>query len=86
MKNVAFLDLEYFKFSQILFNKAVLSKMNFGFPMFLTSWHMFVACILTQILSRTTNMLPALKEVSHVLEIYTIKLFLKNIIHQHSHL
>lgn len=30
--------------------------------MFLTTWHMFLATILTQIMSRTTNMLPGVKE------------------------
>ncbi len=29
--------------------------------MFLTSWHMLFATILTQVLSRTTNLLPSLK-------------------------
>lgn len=50
--------------SQILFNKAVLSNMNFPFPMFLTAWHMLFATVLTQILARTTDMLPGVKEVS----------------------
>jgi hypothetical protein len=35
--------------------------MDFPFPMFLTAWHMFFATVLTQILARTTNLLPALK-------------------------
>lgn len=35
--------------------------MNFPFPMFLTSWHMLVSTVLTQILSKTTDMLPGVK-------------------------
>lgn len=44
--------------SLILFNKAILSQFDFPYPMFLTFWHMLFATICTQILSRTTNMLP----------------------------
>jgi hypothetical protein len=50
-------------YAQILFNKAVLDQLKFPFPMFLVFWHMLVATILTQIMSRTTNMLPGVKEV-----------------------
>lgn len=39
--------------------------MNFPFPMFITTWHMFLATVFTQVLSRTTNMLPGVKEVIH---------------------
>jgi hypothetical protein len=46
-----------------LFNKAVLDQLKFPYPMFLTTWHMFFATIMTQVLSRTTNMLPGVKEV-----------------------
>ena len=49
--------------SMILFNKAVLSTMNFPFPMFLTTWHMIVATILTQVMALGTNMLPGVQEV-----------------------
>ena len=48
---------------QILFNKAILDQFSFPFPMFLTTWHMFLATILTQIMSKTTNMLPGVREV-----------------------
>ena len=48
----------------ILFNKAVLSSLDFPFPMFLTTWHMSLAAVLTQIMSRTTNMLPGVLEVN----------------------
>ena len=36
--------------------------MKFPFPMFLTTWHMALATILTQIMSKTTNMLPGVRE------------------------
>eukprot|EP01038_Epipyxis_sp_PR26KG_P008113 gene8113-10988_t len=48
--------------TMILFNKAVLDQMKFPFPMFLTTWHMFFATVMTQIMSATTNMLPGVKE------------------------
>jgi hypothetical protein len=41
----------------------VLDQLKFPFPMFLVFWHMVLATILTQIMSRTTNMLPGVKEV-----------------------
>lgn len=46
-----------------MFNKAVLDQMKFPFPMFLTTWHMSLATVLTQIMAQTTNMLPAVHEV-----------------------
>jgi hypothetical protein len=46
-----------------MFNKAVLDTMDFPFPMFLTSWHMFVSTFMTQIMSSTTSMLPGVAEV-----------------------
>ena len=46
----------------ILFNKAMLDQFNFPYPMFLTTWHMAVATCLTQIMSRTTQMLPGVRE------------------------
>ena len=47
----------------ILFNKAVLDQLKFPFPMFLCTWHMVFATVCTQIMARTTNMLPGVKEV-----------------------
>lgn len=58
-------SLRFPLFLQILFNKAVLDQLKFPFPMFLTTWHMVLATILTQIMSKTTSMLPGVKEVSH---------------------
>lgn len=46
----------------ILFNKAVLSNMNFPFPMFLTTWHMALATFITQVMARTTSRLPGVHE------------------------
>lgn len=37
-------------FSMILFNKALLSTWNFGFPFFLTCWHCVFATVLTQVM------------------------------------
>mmetsp|Transcript_15501 Transcript_15501/g.14033 ORF Transcript_15501/g.14033 Transcript_15501/m.14033 type:complete len:320 (+) Transcript_15501:51-1010(+) len=48
--------------TMILFNKAVLDQMKFPYPMFLTTWHMVLATFLTQLMSKTTNMLPGVKE------------------------
>ncbi len=46
-----------------MFNKAVLSSYDFPYPIFLTTWHMILSTVLTQVLSRTTNLLPGVKEV-----------------------
>lgn len=46
----------------ILFNKAILDQMKFPFPMFLTTWHMILASVLTKIMALTTDMLPGVKE------------------------
>jgi hypothetical protein len=59
-----------------MFNKAVLDQMKFPFPMFLTTWHMTLATILTQIMSRTTNMLPCVNEV-YIFHIFRINLFIQ---------
>ena len=56
---------------QILFNKAVLSTLEFPFPMFLVTWHMVLSTVMTQILSRTTNLLPAVGEVSKVIIVHS---------------
>ena len=48
--------------TMILFNKAVLDQMEFPFPMVLTTWHMFFATVMTQIMARTSNWLPGVKE------------------------
>lgn len=40
----------------------MLSRVDFPYPMFLTTWHMLVATCLTRYLASTTNMLPAVQE------------------------
>lgn len=46
-----------------MFNKAVLSSFEFPYPIFLTTWHMVVSTVLTQILGKTTDLLPGVREV-----------------------
>eukprot|EP01038_Epipyxis_sp_PR26KG_P008114 gene8114-10989_t len=48
--------------TMILFNKVVLDQMKFPYPMFLTTWHMIFATVMTQIMSKYTNMLPSVNE------------------------
>ncbi|KAJ1422745.1 triose-phosphate transporter family-domain-containing protein [Ochromonadaceae sp. CCMP2298] len=72
--------------TMILFNKAVLDQLKFPFPMFLVFWHMLLATILTQIMSRTTNMLPGgkvtgdvyLKQLLPVSLFFAVSLVLSN--------
>lgn len=46
----------------ILFNKFVLDRLKFPFPMFLCTWHMVLATVMTRVMSKTTNMLPGVAE------------------------
>jgi hypothetical protein len=48
-----------------MFNKAILVDCDFPFPMFLTTMHMTFATVMTQVLSRTTDLLPGVKEVQY---------------------
>jgi hypothetical protein len=61
-------------YSMILFNKLILSTWNFHYPFFLTFWHSLCGTILTQILSRTTNLLPGVKENKLNFNDYCIKI------------
>ena len=45
-----------------MFNKMLLTTWGFRFPFFLTTWHCVLGTILTQVLARTTNLLPAVKD------------------------
>ncbi|XWX01501.1 hypothetical protein V2A60_009529 [Cordyceps javanica] len=54
----------------ILFNKWVLSAANFGFPLFLTTWHMTFAAAMTQLLARYTTLLDSRHNVPMDFEIY----------------
>mmetsp|Transcript_6149 Transcript_6149/g.6314 ORF Transcript_6149/g.6314 Transcript_6149/m.6314 type:complete len:381 (-) Transcript_6149:410-1552(-) len=58
----------------ILLNKAILSIWNFGYPFFLTGWHMLFGMILTQVLARTTNLLPGVKEGRVTTHLYKTKI------------
>ncbi|KAE8224335.1 hypothetical protein CF319_g2751 [Tilletia indica] len=63
--------------SVIVYNKYVLDKkaLNFPYPIFLTTWHMFVATIGTRLLARYTNLLNGLRDVE-----MTRERWLKNIL------
>lgn len=65
------LILGYF---MIIFNKTLLSVWNFGFPFLLTAWHCLISSIFTQILARTTNLLPAVNENKITSAIYYRKI------------
>ena len=58
----------------ICMNKAILSTWGFSYPFFLTAWHMVFATVLTQILSRTTNMLPGVKQNAVTMKVYMQKI------------
>ena len=49
-------------YCMIFFNKMLFSTMDFAYPYFLTMWHCVFATISTQILVRTTNWLPGVKD------------------------
>ncbi|KAJ5966198.1 sugar phosphate/phosphate translocator [Penicillium waksmanii] len=49
--------------SVILFNKWVLHSAKFNFPLFLTTWHMAFATLMTQILARCTTILDSRHKV-----------------------
>ena len=53
----------FFSGSVILFNKWVLDTAGFPFPIFLTTWHLVFATIMTHILKRTTHLLDGLQSV-----------------------
>lgn len=65
-----------------MFNKAILVDCDFPFPMFLTTMHMTFATVMTQVLSRTTDLLPGVKEVqqSAIYSTTTIHPFLTHVI------
>ena len=50
-----------------------MDQLKFPFPMFLVFWHMVLATVLTQIMARTTKMLPGVHEVSEII-LYNIYL------------
>ncbi|KAH8424089.1 UDP-galactofuranose transporter [Aspergillus melleus] len=58
--------------SVILFNKKILDNKEapFRFPIFLTTWHLAFATLMTQILARTTNLLDGRKTVKMTGRVY----------------
>ncbi|KAG0142198.1 hypothetical protein CROQUDRAFT_243341 [Cronartium quercuum f. sp. fusiforme G11] len=46
--------------SVIIYNKYILSDLNFAYPIWLTTWHLTFATIGTRVLARTTNLLNGL--------------------------
>ncbi|KAI6248110.1 putative sugar phosphate/phosphate translocator [Erysiphe necator] len=56
--------------SVILFNKWILSSLQFHYPILLTAWHLIFATIMTQLLARTTRLLDGRKSVKMTGRIY----------------
>lgn len=50
-------------YSMIFFNKMLFSTMDFAYPLFLTCWHCFYACVATQVLQRVRPaLLPGVRD------------------------
>lgn len=49
--------------SVIIYNKYILSDLNFAYPIWLTTWHLTFATVGTRILARTTNLLNGLSHI-----------------------
>lgn len=62
-------------YAMILFNKTIFSTWHFTYPYFIATWHCVFSTIATQILSRTTDLLPGVKEGK-----VTRTVFLRNIL------
>jgi drug/metabolite transporter (DMT)-like permease len=56
--------------SVIVFNKWILHTANFQFPIFLTTWHLIFATIMTQFLARFTTILDSRKKVPMTGRVY----------------
>ncbi|KAF2835711.1 TPT-domain-containing protein [Patellaria atrata CBS 101060] len=56
--------------SVIIFNKWILDTAGFRFPIFLTTWHLAFATLMTQMLARTTSVLDSRKKVPMTGRIY----------------
>ncbi|KAK1832165.1 triose-phosphate transporter family-domain-containing protein [Podospora conica] len=56
--------------SVILFNKWILSTLNFTYPVILTTYHMVIATIMTQLLARYTTLLDGRKTVKMTGRVY----------------
>ncbi|KAH9828016.1 putative sugar phosphate/phosphate translocator, partial [Teratosphaeria destructans] len=60
--------------SVILFNKWILDSANFHFPVFLTTWHLLFATVMTQLMARFTTTLDSRKKVPMTGQIYLRKI------------
>ncbi|EOA83585.1 hypothetical protein ACJQWK_00153 [Exserohilum turcicum] len=56
--------------STIVFNKYILDTAKFHFPIFLTTWHLIFATVMTQILARFTSVLDSRKKVPMTGRVY----------------
>ncbi|KAF2005860.1 TPT-domain-containing protein, partial [Amniculicola lignicola CBS 123094] len=56
--------------SVIVFNKYLLDTLKFHYPIFLTTWHLVFATIMTQILARFTTILDSRKKVPMTGRVY----------------
>ena len=54
----------------ILFNKQILDKLNFPYPIILTTWHLAFGTFMTQVLARTTTLLDGRKKVKMTGRVY----------------
>ncbi len=59
----------------IMFNKFILDRLKFPFPMFLCCWHMCLATILTRVMSKTTNMLTGVSQGKVDMSVMKKKIF-----------
>lgn len=57
--------------SVILFNKWILDTLGFHYPVILTTWHLFFATVMTQIMARTTTLLDGRHKVKMNSAMYT---------------
>ncbi|KAL5404792.1 hypothetical protein PMIN04_012507 [Paraphaeosphaeria minitans] len=56
--------------SVIIFNKYILDTAKFHFPIFLTTWHLVFATVMTQLLARFTTILDSRKKVPMTGRVY----------------
>ncbi|KAL5600991.1 hypothetical protein BROUX41_005822 [Berkeleyomyces rouxiae] len=54
----------------IIMNKWILDTLNFRFPVLLTTYHLSFATVMTQLMSRTTNLLDGRKKINMTPEVY----------------
>jgi len=54
----------------ILFNKWILSTLDFHYPVILTTWHLTFATIMTQVMARTTTLLDGRKTIKMTGRVY----------------